>query len=68
MNERELIQFLKKNKYTVTPNSGRRFRHYIVRNPEGRVIATLAKTASDHRTLLNSLADLRRAGVDIPRK
>jgi len=34
---------------------------------DGRVVATAAGTASDHRSWKNTIADLRRAGLEWPR-
>jgi predicted RNA binding protein YcfA (HicA-like mRNA interferase family) len=42
--------------------------HWLVRSPEGRVIATLAATPSDHRSIINSIARLRKAGFIWPPK
>lgn len=42
--------------------------HWQVRNPDGRVVTVMASTPSDHRSMRNSLADLRRAGFNWKRK
>jgi hypothetical protein len=39
--------------------------HEKVISPEGRVISSLSNTPSDHRTIPNAVAELRRKGVDI---
>lgn len=68
MSQRDLIRHLERSGYRVVPNPGRSFRHFQVLDSNNRLIATLSKTPSDGRGLRNCLADLRRAGVDIPRK
>ncbi|SEM83322.1 type II toxin-antitoxin system HicA family toxin [Streptacidiphilus jiangxiensis] len=55
---RDLVKALRKQGFEVTPS---RNNHLIVRR-DGRRIATLASTPSDHRGQLNILAVLRRAG------
>lgn len=40
--------------------------HWLVRNAEGLAVATLAGTASDHRSWRNALAVLKRAGLIWP--
>ena len=55
---RDLTKALEKQGFEVTPSKSG---HLIVRL-DGRRIATLAGTPSDHRTWLNDLAALRRAG------
>lgn len=42
--------------------------HWLVRDTEGRAVTTLAGTPSDHRSWMNAIARLRRAGVPIRRK
>lgn len=42
--------------------------HYQVRDPEGFVIAIMAATPSDYRSIKNTLSDLRRAGFVWERK
>lgn len=36
--------------------------HYLIANPSGRVVTTLAATPSDARSSKNAIAALRRAG------
>jgi predicted RNA binding protein YcfA (HicA-like mRNA interferase family) len=55
---RDLVKALEKQGFEVTPS---RSGHLIVRL-DGRRIATMAGTPSDHRSQLNLLAVLRRAG------
>ncbi|MFF4344739.1 type II toxin-antitoxin system HicA family toxin [Kitasatospora sp. NPDC001540] len=55
---RDLVKALEKQGFEVTPSKSG---HLIVRL-NGQRIATLASTPSDHRTRLNELAVLRRAG------
>lgn len=40
--------------------------HHQVRDANGQVVAVFAGTASDHRSIRNSLAALRRAGFIWP--
>jgi hypothetical protein len=40
--------------------------HIQVRDAEGMVVAVFAGTASDHRSMRNALADLKRAGFQWP--
>lgn len=42
--------------------------HYQVRDTDGRVVAVFAGTASDHRSIKNTIAALRRAGFQWPPK
>lgn len=60
---RTLLKALRAQGFTVDrTGSG----HWLVRNAEGRAVATIAGTASDHRSLRNALAVLRRAGLIWP--
>lgn len=40
--------------------------HWMVRNPQGRVVTVFSGSASDRRALRNGLAQLRRAGFVWP--
>ena len=40
--------------------------HHQVRDADGRIVAVFAGTASDHRSIRNSLAALSRAGLTWP--
>lgn len=62
---RTLIRSLAAQGFTVEQSRGN---HYTVRNAEGRRVATLAGSASDTRSMKNSLADLKRAGYDPTKK
>lgn len=63
--EREkLLKELLRQGFTYTRTSKQ---HYMVRSSEGTLITTLSGTASDHRALRNSIAQLRRAGFVWPR-
>ena len=42
--------------------------HALVRDADGRPVTTFSGTASDRRSLVNSLARLRRAGFTWPSK
>ncbi|MEV8098819.1 type II toxin-antitoxin system HicA family toxin [Kitasatospora sp. NPDC085879] len=55
---RDLTKALEKQGFEVTPSKSG---HLIVRL-DGRRIATLAGTPSDHRSWLNTIAVLRKAG------
>ncbi|WP_433330006.1 hypothetical protein [Spirillospora sp. CA-294931] len=68
MNKKEiarLIKVLETQGFSVTKT---RKGHWLVRDPEGHVIATLASTPSDTRGFANSVARLRRAGFIWPPK
>lgn len=56
---KELIKALEAQGYSVqrTRNS-----HWLIRNPEGKAIATMASTPSDPRSMKNAIAALRRHG------
>jgi len=60
---KRLIKVLRQQGFTVDPTAKG---HWLVRNAEGRVVATLAGTGSDHRGFANALARLRRAGLIWP--
>lgn len=62
---RTLIRSLTAQGFTVEQSRGN---HYIVRNADGHRIATLAGSASDTRSMKNSLADLKRGGYDPSKK
>ncbi len=55
---RELVKALEEQGFEVAPSKGG---HFIVRK-DGRRVSTLAGSPSDHRTWLNTIAALRRAG------
>lgn len=38
--------------------------HFLVYDPTGRVVTTLPSTPSDHRSMKNAIAVLRRAGFE----
>lgn len=40
--------------------------HWLIRNAQGRAVATISGTPSDHRSWRNGLAALRRAGLIWP--
>ena len=40
--------------------------HWIVRDTDGRAVTTMAGSPSDHRSWLNSLSHLKRAGLVWP--
>lgn len=42
--------------------------HWLIDTPDGRRVAVLAGTPSDHRSLKNAIARLRRAGFRWPPK
>lgn len=46
----------------------RRRGHWLFRNPQGRVVATAADTASDYRSIQNTASALRRAGLPVPHR
>jgi hypothetical protein len=62
---RRLIRALEDQGFTVQPT---RKNHWLVRDLEGKVIATLASTPSEHRGLANAIARLRRSGFIWPPK
>jgi predicted RNA binding protein YcfA (HicA-like mRNA interferase family) len=61
--QRKLEKALKAQDFEVVPTKGG---HKTVRK-NGRRVTTLPGSASDHRTMKNCLADLRRAGFQWPR-
>lgn len=60
---RKLLKALEEQGFSVERTKAG---HWLVRNPEGRAVATIAGTASDHRSMKNALAYLRRAGFVWP--
>jgi len=62
---RALIKAARAQGFTVERTRGG---HWLVRNAEGRAVATIAGTASDHRAWLNSLARLRQVGFVWPHR
>jgi len=56
---RKLLDAVEAQGFTVTRT---RKGHYLVRNAEGAAVTTIAGTASDHRSIKNSLSPLKRAG------
>tara|TARA_R110000796_G_scaffold41179_3_gene102004 strand:+ start:1803 stop:2024 length:222 start_codon:yes stop_codon:yes gene_type:complete len=54
---REFLAQLDESGYHI--DRGRK--HYIIRDPEGRTVGSLACTPSDHRAQLNVISDVRRA-------
>lgn len=61
-----LKKIAKEHGYTV--ELSRRGNHWIFLDPEGRRVATCAKSASDTRAYKNTAAHLRAAGLPIPHK
>lgn len=62
MNKKEIariIEALEDQGFSATRTAKN---HWLIRNAENRVVATLASTPSDRRGLANSIARLRRAG------
>jgi predicted RNA binding protein YcfA (HicA-like mRNA interferase family) len=57
---RPLVKQLKKNGYTVAQTRGN---HYGVYAPDGKLLQVIAGTTSDHRSMKNLKADLRRKGM-----
>jgi len=62
---RKILKALEEQGFTVERTKGG---HWLVRNPEGRAVATIAGTTSDHRSMRNVLTYLRRAGFVWPPK
>lgn len=57
----ELIRELQAQGFTTrTTKRG----HILVYAPDGRMISTLPSTPSDHRSMKNAIATLRRAGFE----
>jgi len=56
---KKLIKKLADQGFTVTAT---RNGHYLVRDASGAAITSIAGTASDHRSIKNSLSPLKRAG------
>lgn len=62
---RKLLKALEAQGFTVERTKGS---HYLIRNAEGQAVATIAGSASDHRSMRNVLAYLRKAGFVWPPK
>ena len=60
---RQLLKAAESQGFTVTAT---RSGHWLVRDPAGRAVATIAGTSSDHRSWRNAVAELRRAGLQWP--
>lgn len=60
---RDLLRALEAQGFTVTRT---RSGHWLVRTADGLAVATIAGTASDHRSWRNALSVLRRAGLIWP--
>lgn len=60
---RKLIKALESEGYTVRKTKKQ---HYEVRDTQGFRVTTLPGTPSDHRTMKNSLAPLKRRGFQWP--
>lgn len=43
-------------------------KHALIKSIEGKVVGSLPLTPSDHRTMKNTISDLRRAGVLPPKQ
>lgn len=56
----KLIKELRKQGFTAVRSKGSQ--HWKIYNSEGRLVCSMASTPSDHRSLLNSIAHLKRAG------
>lgn len=63
--QRKLLKAIAAQGFTVT-KSGKG--HFIVRASDGTRVCTIALTASDHRSISNAIAVLRRSGFIWPRK
>jgi hypothetical protein len=57
---KQLVKQIEANGYTVV-QSGRN--HLKVKNEAGGTVATMPGTPSDHRSILNTRAQMRRLGV-----
>ena len=62
---RQLRKIAEANGFTVEQSKGS---HWIFRDPKGRRVAVAANSASDTRSLKNTIAHLRAAGLPIPHK
>lgn len=58
---RPLVKAAKKAGWILRPKK----RHLLLESPDGATLVGFPGTPSDHRSLLNTRAELRRAGVDI---
>lgn len=65
MDLRRLRKFAKAHGWTTEI---RRSNHVAFIDPEGRCRAVAANSASDHRSLRNTIAHLRAAGLAVPHK
>lgn len=61
---RSIVRFAEERGWTVA----RTKRHLLFRNAEGRAVATAAITASDGRSLNNTISNLRKGGLPVPHK
>lgn len=62
---RDLSKLARKNGWTTRLT---RKGHTQFVNPEGRVVAVASGSASDHRSIKNTVAHLRAAGLPVPRR
>lgn len=65
MKTSELVRTLKQQGFSVEVSKRT---HYKVYSPSGEYVTTMACTPGKGRTLQNTVADLRRKGVNLPRK
>lgn len=65
MDLRKLRRFAKRHGWTTEI---RRKNHVAFIDPEGRCRAVAAYSASDHRSIRNTVAHLRAAGLPVPHK
>lgn len=69
MELRELIRLAKKQGWTVARNGkGHPVFWAPGANPDERPTVTASGTPSDHRSMLNLIATLRREGLDVPHR
>jgi predicted RNA binding protein YcfA (HicA-like mRNA interferase family) len=61
---KKLVQRAERQGFRLQAGKG----HYMLFAPDGVSIVTVAKTPSDHCTIPNTIADLRRCGFDPRRK
>ena len=66
METKDLVRIVRQQGYEVIISKRT---HYKVYSPTGKYVTTMPSTPSDgRRSMQNTIADLRRGGIEIPRK
>jgi len=64
MNSRELVRWLRDNRYDLRASPSGHFKVYI----DNRFTATIPGSSSHYRGMRNTIAVLRRAGISVPHR